>query len=229
MNDRKRGCFTTAEWLILSLTVIFILGSFLIFDRENYLSLIASLIGGVSLIFCAKGNPIGQALIIVFSLLYGYISLSCKYYGEMITYVCMTLPMAVFSLIAWLKNPYKGNRSEVEVSRLGRRDIYALILLTLGVTAVFYFILKALGTANLHLSTLSVATSFSAVFLTYKRSPYYAVAYGLNDLVLIGLWISATLKDISYVSVLVCFIAFLVNDIYGFLNWRSMQRRQSAD
>ena len=75
-------------------------------------------------------------------------------------------------------------------------------------------------------STLSVTTSFLAVYLTFRRNPYFALAYAANDVVLIVLWILASIDDIRYVSVVVCFAAFLVNDIYGFLNWRKMERRQ---
>ena len=99
--------FSKMELILWSVSVIFIIVSFCIFDRESYLTLIASLIGVTSLIFNAKGNPIGQALMIVFSLFYGIVSYTCAYYGEMITYLGMTMPMAAFALIAWLKNPYK--------------------------------------------------------------------------------------------------------------------------
>lgn len=79
---------------------------FFLFDRENHLTLTASFIGAVSLIFCIKGNPFGQFLMVVFSVFYGIISFSFSYYGEMITYLGMTAPMAVFSLFSWLHNPY---------------------------------------------------------------------------------------------------------------------------
>ena len=36
----------------------------------------------------------------------------------------------------------------------------------------------------------------------------------------------ASLYDIRYVSVVVCFIAFFANDIYGFVSWRKMKTRQ---
>ena len=130
------------ELILWSVSVIFIVLSFCIFDRENCLTLIASLIGVTSLIFNAKGNPIGQALMIAFSLLYGIISYTFAYYGEMITYLGMTMPMAVFALISWLKNPYKGNRSEVRVNRIGKAEQILMWLLTLVVTVIFYFILK---------------------------------------------------------------------------------------
>lgn len=130
----------------------------------------ASLIGVTSLIFNAKGNPFGQLLMVCFSALYGIISFSCGYYGEMATYLGMTAPMAVFALVSWLRNPYDGNRAEVQVKRLERRDAVRIVILTVAVTAVFYFILAALHTNRLIPSTLSVATSFLAAFLTFQRS-----------------------------------------------------------
>ena len=218
--------FTKGEILLWSLSVLGIVASFLIFDRGNYLALTASCIGATSLIFIAKGNPIGQMLTIVFSVLYGIISFTFAYYGEMLTYLGMTMPMAAIALISWLRHPYNGNRAEVQVNRIKSKEIVFMFLMTALVTVCFYFILAYFHTANLIPSTISVTTSFLAVYLTFRRSPFYALAYAANDVVLIVLWLLATLSDISYVSVLVCFIMFLANDVYGFYNWRRMQQRQ---
>lgn len=218
--------FTVTEWLIWSLSVTTIITVFIIFGG-GLLSFIASLVGVTSLILCAKGNPIGQVLMIVFSSLYGIISLSCSYYGELATYVFMTMPMSVYALVCWLKNPYENKRSEVRVSSIGKRDFIILPITAILVTVVFYFILAYFNTANLLLSTLSVTTSYTAVYLTARRSPLYALAYAANDIVLIGLWTIASFQDISYISVTVCFAAFLVNDIYGFISWNRMKKRQA--
>ena len=145
----------------------------------------------------------------------------------MATYLGMTAPMAVFSLISWLRNPYGGNRSEVRVNRLKSGEIVFMLFLTAVVTCGFYFILKKYGTANLLPSTVSVTTSFIAVCLTFRRSPYYALAYAANDIVLIILWALAARDDISYMSVIICFVIFLANDVYGYINWSRMQKRQS--
>ena len=219
--------FSKGELILWFSSLSLITVSFLLFDREGYLTLIASLIGATSLIFCAKGNPIGPFLMVIFGILYGIISLTFRYYGEMITYVGMSVPMSAFSFIAWIRNPYKGKVSEVAISRLRKKDVYGMLVLTFAATVLFYFILMAFDTANLIPSTLSVATSFLAVLLTYKRSPYYALVYAANDVVLIVLWILAAMTDISYLSVIICFITFLVNDIYGFINWRQMQKKQA--
>ena len=221
--------FSRGELLLWFSSLALIIISFLAFDRESYLTLAASLIGVTSLIFCAKGNPFGQALMVLFSVLYGIISYSFDYYGEMITYLGMTAPMALFSLIAWLVHPYRGNRAEVAVNRLRPREIPLILLLTAAVTVGFYFILDAFGTANLLPSTLSVSTSFGAVYLTFRRCPYFALVYAANDLVLILLWGLAAMTDRSYVSVILCFIVFLANDIYGFISWKRMEKKQSAN
>ena len=224
-----KNYFSKTDIILWSSSVILIIISFCIFDRESYLTLCASLIGVTSLIFNAKGNPFGQVLMVIFSLLYGVISYSFDYYGEMITYLGMTMPMAAFALISWLRNPYKENRSEVKVNSVGNGEILTMTALTAAVTVLFYFILKYFQTANIALSTLSVTTSFVAVYLTFRRSPLFALAYASNDVVLIALWILASLHDVRYVSVVVCFVAFLVNDIYGYISWQKMKKRQSEN
>ncbi len=223
---RIREYFTKEEKVLWASSVVLIILSFCLFDRENYLTLCASLIGATSLIFNAKGNPFGQVLMVIFSLLYGIISYTFSYYGEMITYLGMTMPMAVFALISWLRNPYNGNRAEVKVNRISRKEIVFMWILATVVTVLFYYILSYFHTANIVPSTLSVTTSFIAVYLTFRRNPYFAVAYAANDVVLIVLWVLASLSDVKYISVVVCFVAFLVNDIYGFVNWKKMEKRQ---
>lgn len=224
----KKHYFTKAETALWGGSVLLITAAFVLFDRTNWLTLAASLIGVTSLIFSAKGNPVGQVLIIIFSVLYGIISFGFAYYGEMITYLGMTAPMSVFALISWLRNPYGGSRAEVRINRIRRRETAAMFAVAVAVTAGFYFILKAFGTANLLPSTLSVTTSFLAVYLTARRCAFFALAYAANDLVLILLWTLAALGDPSYISVTVCFVTFFVNDIYGFVNWTKIYRRQNG-
>jgi len=218
--------FSKFELILWTFSIIFITVSFILFDRANYLTLAASVIGVTSLMFNSKGNPFGQFLMIIFSGIYGIISYSFAYYGEMITYLGMTAPMALTALITWLKNPYKGQRAEVKINRLKCSELIFMTILTCVITFIFYFILKFFNTANLFISTVSVTTSFAAAYLTFRRSPYFALLYAANDIVLIIMWILAAVEDISYVSVIICFVMFLVNDLYCFVNWLKIEKRQ---
>ena len=226
---KLKDYFTKNERILWVSSVLLIIISFCLFDRTNYMTLCASVIGVTSLIFNAKGNPFGQFLMVIFSLLYGIISYTFAYYGEMITYLGMTMPMAIFALVSWLRNPYNGNKAEVKVNDISKRENLCMWLGTLAITFIFYFILEHFDTANIIPSTLSVTISFLAVYLTFRRSPYFALAYAANDIVLIVLWVLASISDIRYVSVVVCFVTFFINDIYGFISWKKMKIRQQEN
>jgi nicotinamide mononucleotide transporter PnuC len=221
-----KSYFSKTDMTLWLSSVTLILCSYFVFDRNGYVTVIASLIGVTSLIFNAKGNPFGQLLMVLFSLLYGIISFRFAYYGEMVTYLGMTMPMAVLAMISWLRNPYRGNKAEVKVNSISKTETLLMGIGAVIVSILFYFILKHFHTANIIPSTISVTTSFIAVYLTFRRSPYFALAYAANDVVLIVLWIMASIRDIRYVSVTVCFLVFLVNDIYGYIRWREMRQRQ---
>ena len=217
--------FTKFELALWAFSVTGVILSFVIPSEKDYLTLIASLCGVTALIYNARGYVMGQILSIFFSLFYGIISIIFGYWGEALTYLGMTLPAATAATVSWIKNPYKES-SEVRVSKMTRKKTLVMLLLAVPVTAVFYLGLWALDTPNLIVSTISITTSFIASYLTFMRSPYFALIYSLNDIVLIILWSFATAESISYLPMIACFVMFLFNDLYGFISWRRMERRQ---
>lgn len=225
MLKRIFGNFTPTDYILWLCSVAAVVVSSFAFGNTDALTLVATLFGVTSLIFYAKGNPTGPVLMLVFCVIYGVISYSYSYYGELITYVFMSLPMAVFTLVSWIKHPSKEDKSQVEINAVSAKETVLAFALTLIVTTVFYFILSALNTANIVFSTISVATSFVAVYFSFRRSPYYALGYAANDIVLIILWALASRDDKKYISVVVCFAVFLVNDLYGFFSWQMRKKR----
>ena len=214
------------EWILWILSLIAVLSSNILAGTLDPIILLSTAIGVTALIFMAKGDVWGQILSVLFAALYAATSFRYRYYGEVITYLCMSLPISAASVVTWLKNPFSEEKNEVKISRLSARASLLLAFVTVAVTVAFYFILDALGAENLVVSTVSVATSFLAASLLMLRNSYYAVAYGANDVVLIILWILASLEDISYLPMVVCFLAFLVNDTYAFISWKKRERSQ---
>ena len=216
---------TKFEWGLWLTSLAVVLVSYLVAGGEGLLNMIASLIGVTALIFIAKGYVTGQVLTVIFAIFYGVVSFYFRYYGEMITYLFMTAPIAMISIISWLKHPYEDTR-EVEVSHVTKKQVLVMVILAVVVTTIFYFILRFLGNANLLFSTISITTSFVACYLAFLRSPYYALGYAANDIVLIILWVMATMEKISYLPMVICFVMFFFNDIYGYYNWKRMRKRQ---
>ena len=212
--------FTKKEWILWIASLLIVVVSNLFSAEFDLLTLVAALIGVTSLIFAAKGNVWAQILMIVFSILYGIISYRFRYWGEMITYLGMTLPMAVWSTITWIRHPSEGDGNEVEIQVLHRTQLLCVSGVCVIVTFVFYLILTALDTPNIVFSTISVVTSFLAAALTMLRSSYYALGYAANDIVLIVLWALASLENPAYIPVVVNFTIFFFNDMYGFISWK---------
>ncbi len=206
-------------------SVLVIIVSFVLAGGDSVLNTVASVIGVTALIFVAKGYVLGQVLTVVFAVFYGIISFFMKYYGEMITYMFMTAPIAIMAVVSWIRHPYEGTK-EVQVNKLNRKQVYSIIIFGVIITTIFFFILRWLNNASLIVSTVSITTSFVASYLTFLRSPYYALAYAANDIVLIILWVIATVKELSYLPMVLCFVMFFANDIYGYYNWQRMRKRQ---
>ena len=216
--------FEIALWLF---SIISIIACFMIFDSSSYFTMISSIIGVTSIILCSKGNYYGEILMVIFSILYCIISYFFRYFSEIITYAFMTLPMSVLTYYSWSKNQFKEGKNEVKlVGSISKKDTVLLIILTVIVTFSLHILLKIFNTRNLIVSTISLPTSFVAVFLSYKRNYYFAFWYALNDVVLIVLWFLASLVEVRYVSVMLCFIIFLVNDTYCFINLRKIHKNQ---
>ncbi len=212
------------ERLLWASSVTVLIISFSLSPELDFLVLAATLTGITALVFTAKGDVIGQILIILFAILYATVSFKQALYGEMISYIFMSGGIATFSTISWLRHPYAKN--QVKINTPTPRALAVIALLSLCVSVAFYFILRALGTASLAVSTFSMATSFIASSFTLMRYPIYALAYSVNDIVLIVLWTIASFNTLSAIPMVVCFVIFLVNDLYGFTNWLRMAKIQ---
>ncbi len=214
------------DWIVLTISLTVVLTCNLLTPGVTWSTALGVVVGAVALVFMARGDVWGQVLTVVFSILYGITSWNFRYYGEMITYLCMTLPMALMAVVSWLRHPYQGNHAEVEIHRLTAPQRWGMVWGAVLITAVLGTVLWWLNTPNLFFSILSVTTSFAAAYLTFYRSTAYALAYAANDVVLIMLWVLASVKDVSFTPMIGSFAVFLLNDLYAFASWRRRERQQ---
>lgn len=214
------------DWVLWLSSLMVVIVTTLMAGQVRLATFLGTIVGVTALIFMAQGNVWGQILTIAFAILYGITSWQYRYWGEMITYLGMSLPMAAAAAIAWLRNPYHEGEPEVAIHRLTRREWVIGCLFAAATTAAIGMILYLLDTPNLFWSTVSVTTSFFAAYLTWRRASWYAMAYAANDVVLIILWILAALEDVSFAPMIACFGMFLLNDLYGFSCWRRREKQQ---
>lgn len=210
---------------LIIITLCFFLGA----DR-NVFSLIVSLVGVISVLTVAKGLVIAPMINIIYNLIYAILSITQQYYGEAIIYIFLMIPISVISIIEWLKNKSKDSEKVVEVNKIHGIEYAWLSVVTIIATIGFYFLLRFLHTNELIISTISLISSLVASYLMLRRCSYYALGFVTNDIILIILW-SLVVKNnsISYLPTVITFVVFLINDIYGFINWKRLEKKQEIN
>ena len=207
---------------LLAITLCFVFGA-----DKNVFSFIVSLVGVVAVLTVAKGLVIAPFINIGYNILYAIISIFQGYYGEAIIYICLMIPISVFSIIEWLRNKNKDNSDVVEVNKIKGKEYLYLAIATVFATVGFYFLLKVLNTNELIISTISLITSMIASYLMLRRCSYYALGFILNDIILIVLWSLVVVNSgIGYLPTVISFCVFLINDIYGFIHWKMEEKKQ---
>ena len=228
MFKRFLKYFTIIEWVMWLASVIIITVGFAVTKERSVLSYLSSLAGVTCIIINAKGNVIGQFISIAFGALYGGYAYTQHYYGEMIIYFALMIPIHIVSIYTWLKNKYNGNAHEVKINTLKKWEYAATFGGAVVVTAAFYFLLRALKTDNLIVSTISLTTSITAAYLMLRRCEYFSLCFIANDIILIVLWsMKLPSAGLQVLPSIMCFSAFLVIDLYSFFSWRKIRKRQS--
>jgi len=195
--------------------------------KASWISAVAGIFGLSCVLFAAKGKIICVFLTWGMIVFYSILSFQNKYYGEVFINLCMMFPMTIIQLVAWIKN--LGKDYVVKVNSITKKEIIIVSIVALIAFVIFYFVLKVLNTSQLIFSTISIVTSVLATYFQSRRSKYGFLSFLFNDSVLCVLWAMATLQDIKNISMLIAVALYVVCDIYGFISWGIMQKRQQKE
>ncbi len=218
------------EILFLAVSWIILICCFAFSPEKNWLSLASSILGVFTVITVAKGLVYAPIMCIVNLVFYVAISVTEHYWGEVLINVCLILPVSISTIVSWFKNRSKENKDIVKVNRIGGKEYGLLILGTAVITIAFYFLLRALNTNELIVSTISLVTSALAEYLLLRRCPFYALAYAGNDVVLIVLWgLSVANHGLQFLPLVICYCVYLFGDFYGFFKWCKEYRKQNKN
>ena len=217
------------EICFLTLSILIISFCFILIPNKNISSLIVSILGIITVISGAKGLIISPFINIIYNIIYIIICFSQKFYGEVIIYSFILTPLNIITINSWLKNRSKENKNIVKVNKLSIKEYYILGILTILITICFYFLLKSLNTNSLLISTLSLTDSFVATYLLFRRCSNYALAYIVNDIILITLWLTTiSTEKMTHLPIIISFVIFLINDIYGLTLWKKREKVQNT-
>lgn len=218
------------DWTPLEKTLLFgsviLVSLFGIVFKSDLLTIMCSIVGITTALLLAKGKNSGQVLGLLIVILYSIVSFRNKYYGEVIIYLCIMLPMYIIGIISWLRHQNKETNT-VEVNSIKPKEWVAISVVSVLAFIGIYFLLKIFNTNQLFISSLSVIDSLFAIYLGIRRSKYSFYFYVVNDLILITLW-GIPVIDGSLILLPMVFnpIINLINDIYGIYNWKKLEKIQ---
>lgn len=210
--------------LCLSSTVI-LLATGLIF-QSSWPVFIASLAGVWTTFLIAKGKVSGQVIGLVTISLYIFTSWQQQYYGEVLIYALVMLPLRLWSIFTWSTHQNKKEKT-IKIYRLAKKDWQTLAWLFCLALFDTYFLLKAFNTNQLASSTFAAVTGVFAIYLLAKRSKQGFSFFIANDLIRISLWLSPVIHgDWSVLPMALSCLIFLINDSYGLYNWTKLEKKQ---
>ena len=209
-------------WLILF--TIITLGLSL-YWKDSAIGLVASLTGIWCVLLVAKGKISNYYFGIINAIAYGYVAYGQNYFGEVMLNIGYFLPMQFLGIYLW--NKHKDSKDEVVVKSMSNRD-RAIWLATSFISIIVYgFVLKGLGGNLPFIDSISTVLSVIAMILMAKRYLEQWALWIIIDIASIVLWFTALGND-GDISVLIMWISFLINAVYGMFNWIKLSKQQGV-
>lgn len=208
-------------WLILFTIIITTLS---IYWKDSPIGIIASLTGIWNVILVAKGKIANYYFGIIAVSTYAFVAYTQKYYGEVMLNMLYFFPMQFAGLYLWKKKKSNHKQNKVNVQYMSNSQRIAWSLITLLATVSYGFLLKKLDGNLPFLDAASTTMSVIAMILMIFAFVEQWILWILVDIISIIMWLIVLAKGGNDIAILVMWIAFLINAIYGFINWTKLAR-----
>ena len=217
--------WTLFEKLLLCLSIVMIIISG-IYSKSSFFTIFAALSGIITALLLSKGKIIGQMSGIISCTLYLIISFKNSYYGEVLIYLLLKIPMYIMGTLSWLKHKDRKTNT-VSINDISKKEWLIVLLTSLLIFIIMYYLLRVFNTSELLISTISVVIGLIATYLLFRRSKYGFIFYVLGDVIMMMLWGAPILKgNLTLLPMLINPIINMINDSYGIYNWRRLEKIQ---
>ncbi len=218
--------YNLLDLILLGTGIVCITTISIIFKSPWYV-LTSTLLGLLCVFTQAKGKVSTQFIGVVYLLFYSYISYTEKLYGEVIFYLVIMIPMYLYGIVHWLKHRSDENNVVLVRSNLSKKEWLFMSLSVAALSVGIYFMLKALNTAQVLLSTLSFVSMLPAVYLLARRCKWNEVAFLANDIITPILWTVMMVNGNMILLPMVIYHFFQITyDTYGIIIWLKLEKHQ---
>lgn len=200
------------------------------------IALIAGLLGFLCVFLCAKGSiwnyPLGVANVI----LYAYISYGAGFYGEVMLNGLYYLPMNILGWYIWFGKAKQADPSitektemDVEVKAVNLKQKALLVAGSAAAIALYAWILTLMGGNLPIIDATTTVLSIVAMILMVKRIAFQWNLWIFINAMSMVLWgYNFFFQNGETVAMLVMWSLYLINSIYGYINWKKAERTAAA-
>jgi nicotinamide mononucleotide transporter len=111
---------------------------------------------------------------------------------------------------------------------MNKRAWLYFVVITLVASVLYAILLTYIGGKQVRLDSFAVVLSIGAQILMLKRYAEQWIVWIVVNVLSIALWAIALKAGGNDYTILVMWTAFLVNSIYGYVNWIKLSKKQGV-
>lgn len=214
--------------LVLLFVLIVVNG--LVGGYSDLLSSGATITGVICVILAAKGSIYNYHWGAINCVLYAIVAYNSKLYGDAMLNMFYSLPLQFIGIYLWKKESEKaGGDYEDNFKMMTTDQKIKLSIVSIISILIYSVFLKSLGGNTPLLDSTSTVFSVIAMILLLKMYTEQWIFWLMINIVSIVMWIFPLLRgEDSAISMMVMWIAYLINSIYGYLNWKNMSTKNDT-
>ncbi|WP_113929476.1 nicotinamide riboside transporter PnuC [Bacillus sp. P14.5] len=199
---------------------------------DTFLGFVTSISGMLCVFLVAKGKISNYYFGIVQTATYAYISYGYGLYGETMLNALFYFPAQFAGIYLWSKHKVKDDikGEDVQIKSLSNKGWAYTIVSSIILVILYGILLKALGGKSIWIDSSTTILSIIAQILMLKRITEQWLFWIAVNILSIALWVTALVtQGGNDLSMLVMWTAFLVNSVYGYVNWRKLWFKQKGE
>ena len=212
-------------WLILSTLIMIILS---IVWGDSLLALISGITGILGVVLAAKGKVSTYFFATVNVAIYALLTFQNHLYGEFMLNAFYYIPMNFVGFYLWSRHKDQDS-GEVEGKTLTLKQTIIMFAAVAVVVVVYWQILSRIGGRLAFIDAMSTIFSVVALIMQVTRYAEQWLLWIIVNIVSVIMWVLLIGKDSSAITMVVMWIAYLFNSVYGYYNWRKLAAKNTAN
>lgn len=208
----------------LLITVTAIMAVLSIIWKDSPIGFISTFTGIISVVLCAKGKISNYFFGFVYVTTYAFIAYQNKFFGEVMLNIAYYIPMNIIGIIMWKKNQGNGD-NDVQIRSMTKKQILITGIVSIFAIIGYHYILTLLGGNLAIIDAVTTVVAVIAMYLQVTRYTESWIMWIVVNITSIILWsVALVTTGSTNITMLIMWVAYLVNSTYGYINWRKLAK-----